>query len=165
MAENSSYVRIIKTTKGALSLKIYNPSNGIAQPIFINADDTAGRLIPLASAAYIYANASGGAYLAYKKGFFTFDDCEKVYQYALEHGLVFGSKEEITHQSVSVSYLKDIEKELIDGNRTAIEARLKTDKGKDDVVQIAHDNLDKLKMSFVEWLEKRLDVSLRVEKE
>ena len=161
--ETPEYVVITKTCIGSLTITVTNPSTGAIQRIVLRANEPK-RMIPVATAALIYTDTYGGAYRMYKQGYFSFDDPQKVYDYAYNNGLIVGDPELIKQDSSS-TYLEDVKKALLSGNRLEIDKFCAKDKGLEDVARVARSCIGELKQSVIKYVEEKIGVSLTVDGE
>lgn len=163
MAETPEYVVITKACVGSLTLTLQNPVTGVISRIILRADEPK-RMVPVATAALVYTDMYSGAFRMYKDGYFTFDKPEVVYNYAYEHGMIIGDPE-ICKQSVTESYLDDIAKAILSGNKDKIEEFCKTDKGCEDLARVAREHVGELRQSMIKYIEEKIGVPLTVEGE
>jgi hypothetical protein len=159
----NQYVVITKTCIGSLTIIVTNPSTGAIQRIVLRANEPK-RMIPVATAALIYTDTYGGAYRMYKQGFFSFDDPQKVYDYAYNNGLIVGDPE-LIQQDSKPTLLDDIKKALIAGNRLEIDKFCAKEKGLEDVARVARSIVGELKQSTIKYVEEKIGVGLTVEGE
>lgn len=161
--EAPEYVVLTKTCIGSLTITVTNPATGMIHRIAMRADEPK-RMVPLATAALIYTDTYGGAYRMYKEGYFSFDDPQKVYDYAYQHGLIIGDPELIKQASDS-SYLDTIRRALLSGNKLEIDKYCENAKGIEDVARIARSIVADLKQSMIKYVEEKVGVSLTVDGE
>lgn len=161
--EAPEYVVITKTCIGSLTLTVMNPATGSTHRIPMRADEPK-RMVPLATAALIYADPYSGAYRMYKEGYFSFDNPQKVYEYAYAHGLVIGDPE-LMKQASDAGYLDAVKRALLGGNKLEIDKYCATPKGLEDVARIARANIADLKQSMIKYVEDKIGMSLTVDGE
>lgn len=159
----NQYVVITKTCVGSLTITVTNPTTGAIQRIVLRADQPQ-RMVPVATAALIYTDTYGGAYRMYKAGYFSFDDPQKVYDYAFNNGLILGDPDLIKQDSTP-TLLEDIKKALIAGNRLEIDKFCSKEKGLEDVARVARSIVGELKQSTIKYVEEKVGVGLTVEGE
>ena len=159
MESQIKYVKIIKTCPGNLVITIVNPLTRISQRLeFLSGKNE--QLISLEWAAYVYSDSASGVYKMYKDGYFTFDHPEIVKKAAEDAGVLMG---DIDFEPKPASYTSDIVAVLKKGDKIAIDGYINTPKGADDVIQIANEHLGELTKSTIEYLEKKLKISLIVD--
>lgn len=163
MEETPTYVVITKTCVGSLTLTVTNPISGVVSRIQLRADEPR-RMIPVSTAALIYTDMYSGAYRMYKAGFFTFDKPDLVYDYAYKNGMIIGDPD-MAKQPFKTSYLEDLKKALVAGNKLEIDNFCKTEKGLSDVVRVARANLGSLRQTTIQYVESKAKVSLTVDGE
>ena len=166
MAENATtpeYVVITKTCVGSLTITVTNPVTGVISRIILRSDEPK-RMVPVATAALIYTDMYSGAYRMYAQGYFTFDKPEKVYNYAYEHGLIIGDPE-IMKQNISASYLDDILKAILSGNKNDIDKYCQDSKGREDLARVARAHIGELRQSMLNYIEQKVGVPISVEGE
>jgi hypothetical protein len=157
--DKTKYVKIIKTCPGNLIITIVNPMTRLAQRLeFMSGKNE--QLVSLEWASYIYSDSSSGVYKMYKDGYFTFDNPEAVKKAAAEAGILMG---DVDFVPVPASYVDDILVVLKKGDKKAIDGYITTQKGADDVIQIANEHIGELTKSTIDYLEKQLHVSLTVD--
>jgi len=96
----------------------------------------------------------------YKDGYFTFDDPELVKKTAEANGVLMG---DVDFEPKSPEYLDDILKVLKKFDKVAIDGYLTQQKGVDDVIQVASTHVSELTKSTIDYLEKKLQISLVVD--
>lgn len=157
------YVVITKTCIGSLVLTVTNPATGMTHRISMRADETK-RMIPVSTAALIYTDPYSGAYKMYKEGFFSFDNPQKVYDYAYGNNLIIGDPT-LMQQASDSAYIENLERALRSGNRLEIDKFLGTMKGQEDVARVARRIVNDLKQSTLKYVEEKTHVGLTVEGE
>ena len=163
MAETPEYVVITKACVGSLTLTMQHPLTGVVTRIILRADEPK-RMVPVATAALIYTDMYSGAYRMYKQGYFSFDKPQLVYDYAFNNGLIVGDPELIKQDSTP-SYLEDIKKALVSGNRLEIDKFCSKEKGLEDVARVARSIVGELKQSVIKYVEEKIGVALTVDGE
>jgi len=161
--ETPEYVVITKTCIGSLVLTVSNPATGMTHRIAMRSDEKK-RMVPLATAALIYTDPYSGAYRMYKDGYFSFDNPQRVYDYAFSKGLVIGDPE-LIKQASDGGYLDAVKSALVSGNKLEIDKYMSNAKGLEDVARVARANIADLKQSTIKYVEDKIGVSLTVEGE
>lgn len=157
----NAYCRIIKTRPGSLSIDLINPTTNAHQTINFAADKKE-QLLPVEWGALIFADTASGAYKLFKTGYFTFDNVDKVKEYAYKNNLLMGEVEMI---GTSPAHLDEILVDLKSGKQDKIKMHLDTDLHKEDVARVAMAHLDELQKGVIALLEKELQISLTVNDE